>query len=86
MYFRCGIIKLDNKEEVELIKIYKVLLLRKLDLSIKFPWAVMHTSKELLGLGFMKPKTIIAIQVLRLYLSNKRIKFTVSKMISAVEE
>ena len=46
----------------------------------------MYTSKESLGLEFMKLKMIIAIQVLRLYLSNKRIQLPVAKMISAVEK
>ena len=61
VYFGYGITKLDDKEEAELMKIYEVLILKKLGLSIKFLQAIMHILKESLGLEFVKPKTIIVI-------------------------
>ena len=45
-----------------------------------------HMLKEMLGLGLILPKTMIAIQGLQMYLGNKRIKSNASRMIRVLEE
>ena len=42
VYFRSGIIELDEKEEIELMRITEPALLRKMGLSVKFLRTVMY--------------------------------------------
>ena len=67
IYFRCGVIKIIEKQELELMKIYKKIVLRKLRLSEKFPRVILYSRKTLLGLGLLKPSIIIKTLVLKLY-------------------
>ena len=86
VYFRCGIMKLHEKEEIELRRLYESTILRKLGFSKNFPRKIMYVSKEMLGLGLFLPSTMIAIQGLKLYLGNKRSTSNASRMINALEE
>ena len=43
-------------------------------------------SEDMLGLGLFLPSTIIAFQVMRIYLGNKWISSNASKMIVVLEE
>ena len=86
VYFRCGIIKLYKREENELRKLYEAPLLNKLGFNINFPRDVMYIFKEMLGLGFFLPLTMIAIHNLILFIGNKRLKTNVSRMINILEE
>ena len=49
------------KEEKELKRLCRALLLSKLGSSSKFPRNAMHVSKEILGLGVFLPLALIAI-------------------------
>ena len=54
MYLICQIVNLNKKEERELMRMIKVPLLHKLDLSSKFLQALTHILKDALELGIMK--------------------------------
>ena len=71
VYFRCGIIKLNENEENELRRLYEAPMLNKLGYSINFPRDIMYISKEMLGLGLFLPSTIIDMHKLALFLRNK---------------
>ena len=73
VYFGCRIIKLIPKQEEILMKIYKLVLLVKLDLSKKFPRNILYTRKIALEVGIMKPSIIIAVLAIKLYLGYKRL-------------
>ena len=72
VHFRCGIMTLTEAQEKELIRISEAALLRKLGLSKKFPRQILHTQKTQLGVGIMKPSSILTILSLKLYLGHKR--------------
>ena len=67
VYFRCRIMTIIEKQELELIKIYEKTVLTKLGLSKKFLRAILYSRKMLLGLGLLKPSIIIETLVLKLY-------------------
>jgi len=48
---------------------------------MKFSYSIMHISKDMLGIGLIKPKMLITMQVLKLYLSNKYMRSSTSKVI-----
>ena len=72
VYFGCGIVDLSEKQEIALQQIYKEPLLVKLGLSRKFPRDVLYSRKSALGIGIMKPSTIIDTLKAKLYLGNVR--------------
>ena len=72
VHFGCGIMTLTEAQEKELIRISEATLLQKLGLSEKFPRQILHTEKTQLGVGIMKPSTILTILSLKLYLGHKR--------------
>ena len=53
VFFGCGVIELNPREEKELKRIYKEPMLVKLGLSKKFPRIVLYTRKSALGVGLM---------------------------------
>ena len=65
---------------------YEEPILRKLGFSSNFPRNVMYVSKEMLGLGLFLPTTMVAIQGLRMYFGNKRIKSKAARTIKVLEE
>jgi len=71
VFFGCGVIELHIREEKELRRICEEPLLVKLGLSKKFPWAALYTRKSALGVGLMKPSTIIAMLKMKQYVGNK---------------
>ena len=72
VYFGCGVIELNEKQEKELRRIYEEPMLMKLGLSKKYPRAALYSQKSALGVGLMLPSTIIATLKLKLYIGNKR--------------
>ena len=71
IYFGCGILKLTPTQEAILIWIYELTLLQKLGLSIKFSRSVLYIRKSVVGIGIIKPSTIIDILALKLYIGHK---------------
>jgi hypothetical protein len=72
VYFGCGIVVLNEKQERELKRIYEEPILNKLGFSKKFPRDVLYARKSALGIGLMEPNTIIAMLKLKLYIGSKR--------------
>ena len=72
VFFGCGVIELNSREEEELKRIYEEPLLIKLGLGRKFPRIVLYKRKSALGIGLMKPSTVIAILKLKSYIGNRR--------------
>jgi len=86
VFFGCGVVELYPREEQELKRIYKTPLLQKLELSKKFPHAVMYARKSALELGIMAPSTILAMLELKLYIGNKRINGNAGEAIVVQKE
>ena len=61
-------------------------ILRKLGLSEWFPRDVLYSRKTALGVGIMKPSTIIDILVLKLYVGHKWLNNRIAKIIRINEE
>ena len=86
IYFRSRIIELDEKEEIELMRITEPALLRKMGLSVKFPRTVMYESQNILGMGFIKPSTMIAVQMIKMHVGNVRLETKMSVLIKSLNE
>ena len=86
VFFGCGIVELNEQQERELRRIYEEPLLLKLGLSRKFPRDVLYSRKSALGVGIMKPSTIIDILKAKLYLGNVRRKDVTYAAIKLQEE
>ena len=66
-------IEISHKQEEELKQLHEAPSLVKLELSKYFPRATMHSRKNALGLGLIKPKTVIVIKKLQLHAGSMRI-------------
>ena len=86
VYFGSGIIELDKKEEVELMRITEPALLWKMDLSAKFLRTMMYESQNMLRLEFMKPSTMIAAQMIKMHVRNVRLEAKTSVLIKSLNE
>ena len=81
VYFGCGLLILSEKQEEELMKISEGVLLRKLELSKRFPRRTLRAKRTQLGTGMLKPTTIIAVLALKLCAGHLRNEDEVSKLI-----
>ena len=61
-------------------------MLIKLGLSINFPRIVMHETCNMLGLVFMKLRTKIAAQILKMHLANVRLSANTSTLMKLLQE
>jgi hypothetical protein len=86
VFFECGILQLRNKQQSELMLIYEKLILKKLKISKKFPKSLLYARKSMGGVRLLKPKTIIAISILKQYIRNYRIMNRVFSMIKISKE
>ena len=86
IFFGCRVIELNLREEEELKRIYEELILIKLGLGRKFPRIVLYKRTSALGIGLMKPSTIIAILKLKSYIGNKQKQGNATKSINIQEE
>jgi len=86
IYFGLGIIELNDKQEAELKHIYEVPILRKIELSSKFPKELLYARRSTLGVGLITPNTALSIAALKLYISNKRMGNRANEMIRINEE
>ena len=57
--FGSGVMSLTEKQERMLKQTHEPVLLRKMNLSEKFPRSVLHSRKTTLGIGLMAPKITI---------------------------
>ena len=72
VFFGCGVIQLNEKQEIELKRLYEEPLLMKLGFSRNFPRKVLYMRKSAFGIGIMAPKTILDTMKLKLYIGNVR--------------
>ena len=72
VFFGCGIVELNDKQEKELRRIYEEPMLRKLGLSVKFPRTALYSRRSALGVGLILPSTLIAMLKIKLYIGNIR--------------
>ena len=86
VYFGCGIIELSAKQEQALQQIYEEPLLVKLGLSRNFPRLVLYSRKSALGVGIMRPSTIIDMLKAKQYLGHKRMNSIANQSIQLQEE
>ena len=86
VYFGYGVISLMPKQEEILQEISEKVILRKLGLSERFPRDMLYSRKTALGVGIMKPSTIIDILALKLYVGHKRSNDRIAKIIRINEE
>ena len=86
VYFGCGVININQRQEEDLKKIYEPVILRKLGLSKNFPRSVLYSRKTALGVGLMAPKTIMDGLALKLYLGHQRSEDRISKIIQIIED
>jgi len=86
VYFGCGIMTLELSQEMILRKIYEPVILRKLQLSEKFPRNVLYMRNGALGIGLLKPKTIVDSLSLKLYVGHQRARTRISNMIQINED
>jgi hypothetical protein len=70
MYFGCRPIYINKAQEKELMKIYEVPILKKIGLSAKFPRQILYVRKAALGVGIIKPSTIINTLAIKLYIEH----------------
>ena len=81
VYFGCGIVHLTKSQERMLLDICEKTILNKLGLSEKFPRDILYARKSALGIGLLKPTTIIAILATKLYVGHMRKNDRISNII-----
>jgi len=86
VFFGCGVIKITNNQDKELRKLHETTLAKKLRLGSNFLRAAMHSRKSAVGIGLMKPKTVIAILACKLCVGNVRAKTKIGKIVRMQEE
>ena len=77
VFFGTGVIEINEKQIKELIRIYEILILTKLQLSKTFSKVVLYSRKAFLGIELLSPETIITTAILKLYLGYKRVKHNI---------
>ena len=78
--------KISKQQDKELRRLYETTLAKKLRLGSNFPRAAMHSRKSAVGIGLIKPKTVIAILACKLNVGNVRAKTKIGKIIRMQEE
>ena len=86
VYFGCGVISITSKREELLKKIYEPIILRKLELSINLPRAVLYPRKTALSTGLLAPRTIIDTLVIKLCIGYQRLNGRISRTIQIIED
>ena len=86
VFFGYGVVKLNEKQFRELEKIYEGPMLKKINLSEKFPRTLMYVDKRACGLGLMRPKTTMDILKLKLHIGNGRLESNVNDVVKVNEE
>ena len=67
-FFGCSTFQFNEKQINELKIIYKLPMIIKLGLGDNFPLKLLHSQKSNLGIGLIKPNTVIDTLVIRLHI------------------
>jgi len=86
IYFRVGIIELTKAQEDELKRLYKVPMLKKLGLSIKFLKELLYVRQSALSVKLVALNTALLIAALKLYIENICMNNRVSENIKISKE
>ena len=86
IYFGCSVIYLNKTQEKELMKIYEESILKKIGLSAKFPRQILYARKSALGVGIMRPSTIVNTLAIKLYIRHQQKKSRLASFININEE
>ena len=86
VFFRCEVVKISEKQEKDLKKMYEIPLLTKLKLGEKFPRKVLYVRRIAMRVGLIQPCIAIVIVTLQLYFGNIRIESNAGNIILALEE
>ena len=74
VFFGTGVVTLSEAQEASLCRIYEAPILQKLGYSVKFPRDLMYAPVKAMGLGFLRPTTIITQLKAKLLVGNARIQ------------
>ena len=69
-----------------MIKIYESVILKKIGFRENFPRSCLYLRRTALGIGLMKPRTIMAILALKLYIRHKQLGIKISRMLKVNEQ
>ena len=69
-----------------MIRIYEPTILQKLGLSQKFSHKILYTRKSALGIGILKPSTIVDTLAIKLYIGHKQQKSRIAALIQVNKE
>jgi len=86
VFFGSNIVELTPLQEKELMRIYERSLLRKIGLSKTFSCYALYTRRSALGIGIIKPSTIVAMATLKQFFGSMRLLNNTSDMIKAILE
>ena len=65
---------------------HKLTIAQKLGLGKNFSWGVLHSRKNAVGIGLIKPKMAINMLACKLHIENKRCNAKIGKLIWLIEE
>ena len=71
VFFDCAVVHLTKKQIAELKRTYEVPLLRKLQLSTRFPKELLYARKSWLGVGLLALETVLAMLKLKVCIGYK---------------
>jgi len=74
-------VQLNPDEEMELIKIYEGSIVENFGLGEKFLCKVLYFYKNFLGMGLMRPNTILTILSMKLYFGYTRLQSNTNNLI-----
>ena len=84
VYFGYGIVEINERQEKYLQSLYETIILNKLMLSKKFPRRILHVRRNTIGIGFIRPKTVINALATKLYIGHQQANTSTSNMIQAI--
>jgi hypothetical protein len=84
VYFGYGIVEINERQEKYLQSLYETIILNKLMLSEKFPRRILYVRRNTIGIGFIRPKTVINALATKLYIGHQQANTSTSNMIQAI--
>ena len=83
MYFSCRITKMSKEEELEIRRLYKALLLNKLDFSVTFPYVCVERNIRFRVILTKNNNSDVWVKII---FYNKMLRTNAVKMINALDE
>ena len=86
VFFRCGIVKLNEKQLKDLKQTYENAIAQKMNLGATFLRAMLYFRRNTLGIGLIKQETIIAMLACKLCIRNVRAETRIGRLIKYNEQ